>query len=178
MALVQDGDVQAFEEAYDRHSSHALGLAYRILRDRTAAEDAVQEAFVSVWKGATSFDHERGSLRSWILSIVRHRSVDAVRRNQRHRSQSSGGENDDLLAGVEGGESPSAQIEQQDDARSLRLAIETLPPDQRAAIDMAYFGGLTHTEIAARLGLPLGTVKGRMRLGLTKLRPLCEPAGG
>jgi len=175
MALVQAGDRKAFGHLYDRHSSLALGLAYRILRDRGAAEDAVQEAFVAVWRDAARYDPKRGKSRNWILSVVRHRSIDAARKRQGVRGHTARSDDDDAIARLEDGQSVSAEVEQRDEARSLRAAIEELPPDQRKAIDLAYFAGLTHTEIAMQLGLPLGTVKGRMRLALAKLRPFCEP---
>ncbi len=178
VALAGAGDSTAFAEAYDRHSALALGLANRILRDRTAAEDAVQEAFLSAWRGLPAFDPARGNLRNWILSIVRHRSIDAARSRQRLSAQTTGSEDDRLIEALESGESTSGQAEQHDLARSLRSAIDELPPDQRSAIDLAYFEGLTHSEIAARLDLPLGTVKGRMRLALDKLRLSCEPSHG
>ncbi len=175
MALVQAGDTKAFGHLYDRHVSLALGLAYRILRDRGGAEDAVQEAFVAVWRDAARYDPKRGNVRSWMLSVVRHRSIDASRKRQTARARTARSDDDGAIERLDDGRSISAEVEQRDEARSLRAAIDDLPPDQRKAIDLAYFGGLTHTEIATHLGLPLGTVKGRMRLALEKLRPSCEP---
>ena len=175
MALVQRGDRTAFGHLYDRHSSLALGVACRILRDRGSAEDAVQESFVAVWRDAARFDPSRGNLRSWVLGVVRHRSIDAARREQRPGARTARSDDDGAIERLDDGGSISEEVEQRDEARSLRAAVDDLPPDQRTAIELAYFGGLTHTEIAARLVLPLGTVKGRMRLALTKLRPFCEP---
>lgn len=175
MVLVQAGDTRAFGHVYDRYSSLALALAYRILRERAGAEDAVQEALVAVWRGAAGYDPRRGNLRSWILSIVRHRSIDAARKRQLVRAQTVRGEDNRAVDELGAGESIHEEIEQRDEARSLRSAVDSLPPDQRRAIDLAYFGGLTHTEIATSLDLPLGTVKGRVRLALDKLRPSCEP---
>jgi RNA polymerase sigma-70 factor (ECF subfamily) len=168
MGLVRDGEVQAFEVIFDRHSAAAFSLAYRMCGRRSAAEDIVQDAFLSLWRSSSSYDAGRGSVRSWVLSVVHNRAIDAFRR---HGSRDSRDIPDDGIA--ERLPSPDAtdlEVERRDDARQVRTALEELPPDQRQVIELAYFGGFTHTQIAEMLELPPGTVKGRMRLGLTKMR--------
>ncbi len=177
MSLVQAGDAAAFGHVYDRYAGLAMALAYRILRERDCAEDAVQEALMAVWRGASAYDPGRGNLSGWILSIVRHRSIDAARKRQLVRKQIMRGGSGVGMDELEAVECTSRDVEQRDEAQSLRSAVDKLPPDQRRAIDLAYFGELTHTEIATRLDLPLGTVKGRVRLALNKLRR-CEPSEG
>ncbi len=168
MELVRGGEVQAFEVIFDRHSAAAFSLAYRMCGRRSAAEDIVQDAFLSLWRSSSGYDAGRGSVRSWVLSVVHNRAIDVFRR---HGSRDSRDVPDDGIA--ERLPSPDAtdlEVERRDDARQVRTALEELPPDQRQVIELAYFGGFTHTQIAEMLELPPGTVKGRMRLGLTKMR--------
>jgi RNA polymerase sigma-70 factor, ECF subfamily len=168
MGLVRGGEVQAFEVIFDRHSAAAFSLAYRMCGRRSTAEDIVQDAFLSLWRSSSGYDAGRGSVRSWVLSVVHNRAIDAFRR---HGSRDSRDVHDDGIA--ERLPSPDAtdlEVERRDDARQVRTALEELPPDQRQVIELAYFGGFTHTQIAEMLELPPGTVKGRMRLGLTKMR--------
>ncbi|MFL5844953.1 MAG: RNA polymerase sigma factor [Solirubrobacteraceae bacterium] len=175
MARVCDGDSAAFEVIYDRHSSVAYSLAYRMCGRRAAAEDVVQEAFLSAWRRASSYDAARGSLRTWLLGIVHHRAVDALRRtggDARRRADMPVEEIE-----IESDVSVDAEVIERDRAGTVRDALADLPPDQSKVIELAYFGGFTHTEIADMLGLPIGTVKGRMRLGLSKLRTQFEPLG-
>jgi RNA polymerase sigma-70 factor (ECF subfamily) len=167
MELVRDGDVRAFEVVFDRHGGAAYSLAYRICGSRPRAEDIVQEAFLALWRNSARYDRLRGSVRSWILSVVHNRAIDALRREAVETQKVR----DDALAEqVSAPESTEAEAERRDDARRVRQALEQLPSEQRRVIELAYFGGFTHSEIAGLLGLPPGTVKGRMRLGLSKLR--------
>ncbi|HTP18020.1 MAG TPA: sigma-70 family RNA polymerase sigma factor [Solirubrobacteraceae bacterium] len=168
MGLVRDGEMQAFEVIFDRHASAAFSLAYRMCGRRAAAEDVVQEAFLSLWRSGTGYDPRRGSVRSWVLSVVHNRAVDAMRRtgSKAGRDVPDEGIADRLSAP----ERTEIEVERRDEARRVRTALDELPPDQRKVIELAYFGGFTHTQIAEMLDLPPGTVKGRMRLGLTKMR--------
>jgi RNA polymerase sigma-70 factor (ECF subfamily) len=168
MALVRDGDARAFEVIFDRHGGPAFSLAYRMCGRRAMAEDVVQEAFVSLWRSGARYDRARGSVRSWVLSAVHNRAIDAFR----HESSKTGLDvRDDTAAErAESDERTDQEVERRDDARQVRTALKELPGEQRQVIELAYFGGFTHTEIAEMLGLPPGTVKGRMRLGLSKLR--------
>lgn len=175
MARVRGGDSAAFEVVYERHATVAYSLAHRMCGRRQAAEDVVQEAFLSAWRRASSFDATRGSVRTWLLGIVHHRAVDALRRaggDVRNRVDQPV-EEIEFDAGVDVG----ASVLDRQQAAVVRDALVALPPEQSRVIELAFFGGFTHTEIADMLGLPVGTVKGRMRLGLTKLRATFEPLG-
>jgi len=173
MALVRGGDSAAFEVVYERHSTVVYSLAHRICGRRQVAEDVVQEAFLSAWRRASSFDATRGSLRTWLLSIVHHRAIDALRRTggDLRRRVDQPVEEVDVAADVDVG----AEVADRERAGIVRDALVGLPADQVQVIELAYFGGYTHSEIADMLGLPIGTVKGRMRLGLSKLRSVFEP---
>jgi RNA polymerase sigma-70 factor (ECF subfamily) len=173
MALVAQGDSVAFDVVYERHSTVAFSLAHRMCGRRQAAEDVVQDAFLSAWRRASSFDATRGSLRTWLLGIVHHRAVDALRRTggDARRMVDRPVEEVDVEAGVDVG----AEVADREQAGVVRDALTGLPDEQSRVIELAYFGGFTHTEIADMLGLPVGTVKGRMRLGLSKLRSELEP---
>jgi RNA polymerase sigma-70 factor, ECF subfamily len=168
MQLVGDGNPRAFELIYDRHGGAAFSLAYRMVGNRVAAEDIIQEAFLSIWRSRMRYDRARGSVRTWVLGIVHNRAIDALRRGApQNRRQ-------ETLDGVEerheAPERTDVEAARREEARSVRTALETLPDDQRRTIELAYFGGFTHTQIAELLDQPIGTVKGRMRLGLDKLR--------
>ncbi len=168
MALVQRGDARAFEAIYDRHGSAAFSLAYRIAGNRSAAEDIVQEAFLSVWRSSVRYQPERGNLRSWLLSVVHNRAIDYLRRSISQTKNQVAGE------GIEerraGPELTDAEAIRREEAQTVRTAMERLPSDQLRVVELAYFGGFTHTQIAEMLSMPLGTVKGRMRLALDKMR--------
>lgn len=168
MELVDGGEVRAFEVIFDRHASAGYSLAYRMCGRRALAEDIVQEAFLSLWRSGTSYDRARGSVRSWVLSAVHNRAVDALRRSgaKAGRDVSDEGITERLRAP----EATDVEVERRDEARRVRGALAELPADQRQVIELAYFGGLTHSQIAEMLELPPGTVKGRMRLGLSKMR--------
>lgn len=164
-------DLAALEELYDRYSKVAYSLAYRIVGDRGAAEDVVQDAFLSVWRQAASYKRERGAPRTWLLSIVHHRSIDRL------RSSASAGPTipyDDLPVNREDVTRPSIWQHAWNNVRGdiVRRALERLPSEQKKSIELAYFSGYTQSEIAELMGVPLGTVKGRMRIGLQKLRAM------
>jgi RNA polymerase sigma-70 factor (ECF subfamily) len=171
MALVQAGQVKAFEVMFDRHGSAAYSLAYRVCRRQATAEDVVQEAFLSLWRSRARYDPARGSVRSWVLRVVHNRAIDALRRAPAPAAE--------LTAEHEppGSDDTEAIVVDRDSARTVRQALHALPADQRQAIELAFFGGLTHGEIAARLALPAGTVKGRIRLGMQKLHGALAGSG-
>src|SRR5438270_13595668 len=167
MDLVADGDPRAFEAVYDRHGGAAFSLAYRMVGNRTIAEDVTQEAFLSIWRSRLRYEPERGSVRSWVLGIVHHRTIDALRRNLVHDRRRTSAEG--IEERHEAPERTDVEAARREEARTVRAALETLPEQQNRVIELAYFGGFTHTQIAEMLNLPVGTVKGRMRLGLDKL---------
>jgi RNA polymerase sigma-70 factor, ECF subfamily len=168
MQLVGDGNPRAFELVYDRHGGAAFSLAYRMVGNRVAAEDIVQEAFLSIWRSRLRYDQSRGSVRTWVLGIVHNRAIDALRRGATHdrKRETLDGVEERLEAGVR----TDVEAARRDEARTVRSALDTLPEDQRRTIELAYFGGFSHSQIAELLDQPIGTVKGRMRLGLDKLR--------
>jgi RNA polymerase sigma-70 factor (ECF subfamily) len=168
MALVQDGDARAFEVIFDRHADAAFSLAYRMCGRRAVAEDVVQEAFLSLWRSGARYDRARGSVRSWVLGVVHNRAIDLFRRDAVRTSRDVSDES--AVERMPAPESTEGEAHRRDDASQVRRALQELPDDQRQVIELAYFGGFSHSEIAAQLQLPAGTVKGRMRLGLTKLR--------
>ena len=168
MALVQRGDARAFEAIYDRHGSAAFSLAYRIAGSRAAAEDIVQEAFLSVWRSSVRYQPERGNLRSWLLSVVHNRAIDWLRRSVALTRREV--EDEGLEERKAAPEYTDVEAIRRDEARTIRSAMEGLPADQLRVLELAYFGGFTHSQIAEMLGMPLGTVKGRMRLALDKMR--------
>jgi RNA polymerase sigma factor (sigma-70 family) len=161
------GDLRALEVLYERYGKMAYSLALRITTETSAAEDVVQDAFLGAWRNAALYVAGRGSVKTWLLSIVHHRAIDAVRRR---RPTSELPDRDD--APPIGGTVPDVwpQVAANLDRSAVQAALGALPEVQRTAIELAYFGGLTQTEIATRTGAPLGTVKSRMRLGLLALR--------
>jgi RNA polymerase sigma-70 factor (ECF subfamily) len=173
MVLLRDGNADAFEVIYDRHGGAAFSLAYRMVGDRNVAEDITQEAFLSMWRSRVRFDRERGSVRTWVLGIVHHRTIDALRRNIAHDRRRTSAEG--LEERQEAPERTEVEVARRDEAREVREAMQTLPGEQLEVVRLAYFGGFTHTEIAGMLDQPIGTVKGRMRLGLEKMRRALSP---
>jgi RNA polymerase sigma-70 factor, ECF subfamily len=165
--LMARGDARAFEAIYERHSGAAYSLAYRMVGARASAEDVTQEAFMNLWRSGAHYDRRRGSVRTWVLGIVHHRAIDALRRASVHSRRRS----DDETAAerLEAPERVDEDVARRDEAATVRAAIDHLPADQVKVIELAYFGGFTHVEIADMLDTPVGTVKGRMRLGLKKL---------
>lgn len=168
MALVYDGDARAFEVVFDRHGDAAFSLAYRMCGRQSAAEDVVQDAFLSLWRSGARYDPSRGSVRTWVLRVVRNRAIDSFRREAVHTGRDVG--DDGLAERMASPADTEAEAQRKDDAAQVRSALQELPDDQRRVIELAYFGGFTHAQIADMLKLPAGTVKGRMRLALTKLR--------
>jgi RNA polymerase sigma-70 factor, ECF subfamily len=168
MSLVAANDVMAFEVVLERHSNAAFSLAYRICGTRPAAEDVAQESFLALWRSATRYDRARGSVRTWALGIVHNRAVDALRRSSAHDRRRVSDEGIDQT--LEAPERTDAQALENAASLQIRAALEGLPDEQRRVIELAYFGGFTHVEIASMLDAPVGTIKGRMRLGLEKLR--------
>ena len=161
---------------YDRHGAAAFSLAYRMCGTRGLAEDVVQEAFLSIWRSGARYDRRRGSVRTWILGITHHRAIDALRRNvvqERHRASDEG-----IEERFESTDRTELEVARRDEALTVRGALEGLPDDQRRAIELAYFGGFTQSEIAEMLAVPIGTVKGRMRLGLEKMRGKLDASTG
>jgi RNA polymerase sigma-70 factor, ECF subfamily len=171
ISLVEVADADAFAALYDRHSRAAFSLAYRMMGDRQAAEDLAQDAFLKVWRNASSYRAERGSVRTWILSIVHNRGIDQLRSHaSRRRTQ-------DRIEASAPRSQPSeafAETWRNSQRDQVREALNTLPPEQLKILELAYFSGYTHVEISELLRLPLGTVKGRMRLGLKKIRDFFE----
>ena len=171
ISLVEAADAEAFATLYDRHSRAAFSLAYRMMGERQASEDLAQDAFLKVWRSASSYRAERGSVRTWILSIVHNRGIDHLRSHaSRRRTQ------DRIEASAPRSQPSEAFVEtwRNSQREQVREALNTLPPEQLKILELAYFSGYTHVEISELLSLPLGTVKGRMRLGLKKIRDYFE----
>jgi RNA polymerase sigma-70 factor (ECF subfamily) len=161
------GSAEAFAALYDRHGSAAYSLSYRMMGGKQAAEDLMQDAFLKVWRNAGSYRTERGSVRTWILSIVHNRGIDQLRSlASRRRTQ----DRVEASAPVSQPSEAFAQTWRNSQREQVREALGTLPAEQLKILELAYFSGYTHVEIAELLELPLGTVKGRMRLGLKKIR--------
>ena len=171
VALVVRGDDVALAELYDRYGRAAYSLSLRVLRDRALAEDAVQEGFLSAWRSAAAFDPARAKPSTWLLTLVHRRAVDLVRREERRRG--------DPLPEEETAQEGTAEdeVSLREQRAIVQEALGKLPPDQRAALELAYYGGYTQSELAERLGVPLGTVKSRMFAGLRRLRELLAEAG-
>ena len=166
LAQLARGDELALAELYDRFGRIAYGLAVKVLRDQALAEDAVQDAFLGAWRTAAAFDPTRGTASTWLMTLVHRRAVDLVRREDRRRT--------DVLddAPIAASETTDEQAAVREERRRVQAALAQLPADQREALELAYYGGLTQSELAERLGVPLGTVKSRMFAGLGKLRDL------
>ena len=174
ISLADGGNTQAFAALYDRHARVAYSLAYRMMGERQAAEDLVQEAFLKVWRAAGSYRVEKATVRTWILSILNNRGIDEIRSNaSRRRTQ-------DRVETQTSTSQPSeafGEAWRNSQGEQVREALGGLPPEQVKVLELAYFSGYTHMEIAELLDLPLGTVKGRMRLGLKKLREYFDTRG-
>src|SRR4051812_28385199 len=155
MQLVRSGDPRAFETVYDRHGGAAFSLAYRMVGDRAVAEDVTQEAFLSIWRSRLRYQPERGSVRSWILGIVHHRTIDMLRRNLVHERRRASAEG--IEERREAPERTDVEAARREEARAIRQALDTLPEQQTQVIQLAYFGGFTHTQIAEMLDMPIGT---------------------
>ena len=168
MQLVRRGQPPAFEVIYERHASAAFSLAYRIVGTRNGAEDVSQEAFLNLWRSGARYERARGSVRTWLLGIVHHRAIDHLRRATVHDKRRASDEG--MEERFEAAERTDVEVARRDEALTVRSAMDALPGDQCKVIELAYFGGFTHTEIAEMLETPVGTIKGRMRLGLKKMR--------
>jgi len=168
LQLVERGRADAFEVVYDRHARVAFSLAFRLLGDRGAAEDLVQDAFLAVWRGSSTYSPARGSVRNWLLSILHNRGVDRL------RNLGAMSRRQEVLEQVEARRPPEPDAATLGIGRALagevRDELHALPSEQSEVLKLAYYGGFTHQEIAEMLQLPLGTVKSRMRLGLERLR--------
>jgi RNA polymerase sigma factor (sigma-70 family) len=166
-ATLASGDAAALDRLYAHYRPVAFSIAYSLLADAGAAEDVVQDAFIRAWRNASSFQATRGSFRAWLLTIVRNTAIDQLRARKtavRHQTRLA------QFATTTDGDDVSTSVIAQEEARRLRAALGSLPLAQRHAVELAFFAGLSHGEIAALTGIPLGTVKGRMRLGLRRLR--------
>jgi len=177
IAAICKGEETAIEALYERYHRYAYTLAYRILRDPGASEDIVQDTFLSIWRKASSYQAQNGSVQSWIQAIVRHRAIDKIRASAHRDYQWTPLQDDNEQ------DPPSEQPDvweqawQSEQHRIIREVMEQIPSEQRTVIELAYFGGLTHAEISEQLEIPLGTVKGRMRLGLQKMKTLLAERG-
>ena len=170
VALVARGDEDALAELYDRVSRIAYGLALRVLRDDRHAEDAVQEAFLQVWRSAATFRAERAKASTWILTLVHRRAVDLVRREERRQAEPLTDEGETAQAPEQTEEAAWLRFERE----RVQTALRQLPDVQREALELAYYGGFSQSELADRLGVPLGTIKSRMFAGLARLRELLD----
>ena len=168
MHLVQEGNPRAFELLYDRHGGPAFSLAYRMVGNKATAEEVAQEAFLSIWRSRLRYQPDRGSVRTWVLGIVHHRAIDALRRHLVHDKRRASAEG--IEERFEAPEQTDVEVARRDEARMVRGALKDLPDEQCRVIELGYFGGFSHSQIADMLEMPIGTVKGRMRLGLDKLR--------
>jgi RNA polymerase sigma factor (sigma-70 family) len=171
---VRRGDEEAFRGLFGRYAPVARALALRVVRQSQLAEEIVQEAFLALWRNPEGYDEQRGSVRSWLMGMVHHRAVDAVRREQAHRRRAEG-----MVAGLRDTEGdPAEELVQElgrpEERRVVRRALAALPAEQRAVIEMMYFDGLTQSRIAETTGIPLGTVKSRSLLGMRRLRSALE----
>jgi RNA polymerase sigma-70 factor (ECF subfamily) len=168
MLLVREGEARAFEVIYERHSGAAFSLAYRMCGRRNLAEDVTQEAFLALWRSGARYDRARGSVRTWVLGIVHNRAIDALRRSMVHDRRRASDEG--IEERFESDVRTDTEAARRSEAREIQALIDELPEEQSRVIQLAYFGGFTHSEIAEMLGAPIGTIKGRMRLGLEKMR--------
>lgn len=167
-----EGDQAGLTSLYDASSQLVFTVALRILDDRADAEEVALDVFSQVWRKAGDFDRDRGSLTSWLITLTRSRAIDRVRSRKETKRREEGGA--DLSAFATASASPEEDILAGQNRMRVRAAVAILPPEQREAIELAYFSGLSHSELASRLGQPLGTVKTRIRLGMMKLRSVLE----
>ncbi len=177
LLAIADGAVWAMESLYQRYSRILYSLAYRMVADHQVAEDLLQDAFLAVWRRATSYSPQTGAVRNWLISILHHRTIDHLRRIRRHSTiQEAPLEEIELAGGIA---SPDVWDEAWQSVKSsqVRAALMKIPTEQRLVIELAYFQGWTHTEIAEGTQIPLGTVKARMRLGLIHLKQVLAQMG-
>jgi RNA polymerase sigma-70 factor (ECF subfamily) len=175
MSLIQDataGDQSAFAALYEATSKVVFGLVLRIVPERATAEEVLLDVYTQAWRQANSYDSSRGSPLAWLMTIARSRAIDRLRSNRQDQNKEA---IDDALGLVSSSMSPEEAAVIAERQRLVRLALEALVPEQREVLELAYYGGLSHTEIAAKTGHPLGTVKTRTRLGMMKLREMLSP---
>jgi RNA polymerase sigma-70 factor (ECF subfamily) len=163
-------DEEAFRTLFRRYAPVALALARRVIRQPHLAEEIVQEAFLAVWRAPDGYDDRRGSVRSWLLGLVHHRAVDAVRREETQRRRAEQAQTTDVVVVEDPADAVVEELGAPAERKAVRSALDGLPPEQRDVIELMYFGGLSQSTIAERLDLPLGTVKSRTLLGMRKLR--------
>ena len=174
LRAVSAGEEEAFRSLFRRYGPNAMAVAQRIVRQRFLAEEIVQEVFLSVWREPQAYEERRGAFRSWLMAMVHHRAVDAVRREETQRRRA------EELVGIESGweEDPADRVAEEVDLpqerRAVRAAMNELPVEQREVVELMYFGGLSQSAIAERLSVPLGTVKSRTLLAMRKLRSALE----
>lgn len=173
LGRIASGELEALDEVYNRYGTISYSIAYRITYDASLAEDIVQEAFLGAWRHAANYREDRASVKTWLLSIVHHKAIDAVRRR---RPTSQLAELDEFLPAHLVVPDVWAEVSAGLDAATVHLALAVLPSVEREVIELAYFGGLTQREIAAQTGTPLGTIKTRVRRGLRRLRCALEQA--
>jgi RNA polymerase sigma-70 factor (ECF subfamily) len=175
---IADGDASALEQLYDRYVRQCFGLALRILGDTPLAEEVVQEVFLKLWSQPGRYSPEKGQFVSWLLSLVHHRSIDELRRRSRTEVALETQETGSVLDSAASAEpDPADQVTLYEQQRTVRQALAGIPAEQRQILELAYYGGLSQSQIASRLGQPLGTVKTRMRSGLRHLRSILESYG-
>lgn len=170
LARIVRREDEALATLYDRHGRAAFALARQIVRDGETAEDVVQEAFLTLWRRAETYRPERGAVRAWLLTVVRNRAIDMLRSPSRSGPSATAASVDDL--NLVAPDNPEQDAMRMVEGRVVRAALAELPPEQREVVELAYFAGLAYPEVAARMGIPLGTVKSRMRLALERLRVL------
>jgi RNA polymerase sigma-70 factor (ECF subfamily) len=174
-ARIRAGDTEALGELYDRYASMALGTAIRVVADREEAEDVVHDAFVAVWRKIDRFDADRGSLRAWLMTVVRNRAIDRIRARRPGMDLDDADERSLLRSGP----NPTWEAAlRQASASEVRAAMAELPDEQRRAVELAYFEGYTYREVADMTGVPQGTATGRLRLALGKLRDALAGTSG
>jgi RNA polymerase sigma factor (sigma-70 family) len=174
LSRVASGDRSAVDDLYQRYRLPAYALARRVLADDTLAEDVLQDVFLSIWRDPSGFDRSRGTVTSWVLTLVHHKAVDAVRREESHRRRQARAEDELALAApVEEGEVDD-EVSDRMEADRVRSALRALPDVQREALTLAYYGGYTQREVAALTGAPLGTVKTRMLAGMRRLKNVLD----
>jgi len=171
LGRVARGDADAYARFYDRVAPAVYGLALRMLGDRSIAEEVVQEVLVEAWRSASKFDASKGSVMTWVLTFAHRRSVDRVRRE---RSYADRQDRERAFSAGPAGHDASETVERDESRAAVRAALDTLPAPQREALVLAYFGGQSYPEVAAQLGVPLGTVKTRIRQGLLRMRDRLE----
>ncbi|MGH2635895.1 MAG: sigma-70 family RNA polymerase sigma factor [Actinomycetota bacterium] len=167
---IERGDEEAFRGLFRRYAPTALSLARRVARQPFLAEEIVQEAFLAVWRNPGGYDEGRGSVKAWLMGMVHHRAVDAVRREESQRRRAEDAQASDVVVIEDPADSVVEELGMPEERKAVRAALDQLPQEQRQVIELMYFGGMSQSRISERLGLPLGTVKSRTLLGMRRLR--------